>query len=177
MSGILIPTTISIGGALLLLTALYAQAQDGQTIRADLAFHFDCKAEADPPSDGTTERFLEKLGFRVLNKVRLARQQRVMHPFTLDIVAIDDQRREITFMGFPTSPGTYSVGFYSPPPTRHSTELEDALLTFVSSQLGCSVRQIERHENGEEVRSFYDKLFKIREGWFQQAEDMTRPPL
>jgi hypothetical protein len=108
MAGTQGPRTISVGAALLLLTVLtaaYAHAQDVQSIRADLAFHFDCRGEADPPSDGATERFLERLGFRVLNKVRLARQQRVMHPFTLDIVAIDDQRREITFIGFPTSPG------------------------------------------------------------------------
>ncbi len=154
-----------------------AQAQKEKSLSADLTFLFDCKGDAYPPSDGDIEILLMNEQFRVLNKVRLAKEQRIDYPFTMNIVAIDNQRRRIEFDGVPVWAGTYSVRLYTPPPTRHSSDLENDLLVFVSKKLGCGVRQVERHDNGEDAREFFDELFKIAEGWFRQAEDMQRPPI
>src|SRR5690242_19916751 len=114
--------------ALAVVTAVAAHGQNAQSVQADVAFAFDCKDGTEPTSSDKIQHFLESQHFRVLNKVRLARERRIRYPFTLDIVAIDENRREITFTGFPVSPGTYYAGLYSPPPTRHASDLENSLL-------------------------------------------------
>lgn len=137
---------------------------------ADLAFIFDCKDKADPPSEQAIEQFLEGNGFRVLNKVRLAKEQHVDYSWkTMDIVGLDSARREITFDAGPGDPNAYFVGLYSEPPTRHSTDLENALLELTEKTLGCQNRQVERFENPATARSLYDRSFSQAEGWFQQA--------
>lgn len=162
-------------GALLSPQPSAAQSRDVQSLAPDLAFNFTCRGPAEPPSDEAIERFLESKGFRVLNKVRLAREQHIHYPFSMSIVAIDDRRRSIIFQGFPVWPGTYTAVVRSEPPTRHSADLEKDLLGLVSDGLKCAVRQVERHDNGDDARDFYDRLFRIWEGWFREADEMRHP--
>ena len=157
-------------------SAFDAAGQHMISLNPDLSFLFDCTGGSYPPADDAIEHLLQDQGFRVLNKVRLAAKHRVEFPYALYIVGIDSQRRMVVFMSLPFPRGTYSLVLNSPPPTQHATSLEDSLLTFVSRDLGCKIRQTRRDENGPDARDFYDKTFKIREGWFRQADEMERPP-
>lgn len=145
------------------------------TFGPDLAFIFSCKGKAEPPSDAVIEKFLQDSGFRVLNKVRLAKEQHVDYDWmSMDIEAIDGARRHISFDASPTDPGAYHVGLYSEPPTHHSTTLEDALLGFTEKTLGCENRQISHFDNPAEAKLFYDQTFSMVEGWYQQAAEMQK---
>jgi hypothetical protein len=150
------------------------QAQKAVSLKPDLAFHFNCEGSSYPPSDTAIEDFLRSRGFNVLNKVRLAKKHHVDFPFNLFIVGIDDQHRMIELES--TRGEFFTVALNTPPPTRHAADLEDAVLKFVSDRLGCRVRQISRGENGDDARDFYEEIFRIRRGWFRQADDMERPP-
>jgi hypothetical protein len=152
--------------------------QSSPTVVADLAFHFDCKAGAYPVSDKAVEQFLQSRGFKVLNVVQ-ARRERKMDPMLSDLFidGIDQQQRMIRFMAEPLTHGSYSVTLYTRPPTEHATDLEDALLAFVSQTLKCHVRQVARRENGLEAQGAYSDFFKKREDSFRQLEGWRRPPV
>jgi hypothetical protein len=157
----------------LLTIAYYSPRHPGKSLGADLSFWFRCEGGKQPPSDGAIEVFLRSKGFRVLNKVSLAKAQHVDYPiFTMDIVALDGKRREITFQGFPEQPGDYNVALFSPPPTQHDTALEQELLDFVGTQLQCKTRQLGHSENGKDTLEFYNELFSLAEGWFKEADEM-----
>lgn len=142
---------------------------------ADLAYIFNCKGKAEPPSDQAIQKFLEDKGFRVLNKVRDAKQLHVDYDWmSMDIDGIDSARRKVSFMAFPDQQNAYFVGLYSEPPTHHSSDLEVALLTFTEKTLGCENRQVERHENPANAKNIYDVNFKTTEGWFKEDADMKR---
>jgi len=111
-----------------------------------------------------------------LNEVRLAKKHHMDFPFDMYIVGIDKQRRMIHFMSISLPTEYFAVQLNSPPPTHHDSDLENAVLVFVSNKLGCQTRQISRGANGEEARDFYERLFQIDEGWFRQADDLERPP-
>lgn len=169
---------LSLLGMMILIAGTFAanaaENHRADTLNPDLAFHFTCSDDAEPP-DEKIERFLQERGFRTLNKVRLAREQHVAFPYTLSIVALDAQQREVTFVGFAHAPHRYSAVLNSPPPTHHDTAFEDALTVFVADQLRCEVRQVSRGENSTEAGPFYDGIFKRAEGWFKQAEEMKQP--
>jgi hypothetical protein len=154
--------------------AAWAAAQEDRSLSPDLSFWFDCRGDAYPASEPAIENFLAARGFRVLNKVRLARERNVHLHFTLNIVAIDRRQGIVKLMGFPHSDGSYSVGLYTAPPTRRAIETESALLGLVT-EIGCTTRQIARNENSSERIGYYEELFQLYEGWFQQAENMQRP--
>lgn len=142
---------------------------------ADLAFFFNCKDKANPPSDEVIEGFMADKGFRVLNKVRLAKEENAdYHWMKMDIIGIDSARRKINFTAFPGQPNTYNVGLWSEPPTRHSTDLENAVLEFTEKTLGCSNYQVQRFQNSAEAKDVYDYSFKETEGWFEQAAEMRK---
>ena len=166
---------------LLIVAIVMSKAASGQERRSfynDLAFHFDCKGDAYPVHDETVEQFLQSQGFKVLNVVRIQRERNVEQgPSELFVDGIDRERRMVRFMAEPLSPGTYTVGLSTRPPTRHATQLEGALVTFVSDTLRCTVSQIALNENGPEARSYYDEVFMRRESSFKQAQDLRHPPL
>ena len=145
-----------------LILALSGCADPLQTVSADLAFWFDCGEGTDPPSSQAIERFLRDNSFAVVDVVRFRREQN-LPPMsqTLFIDGIDTQQRMINFVGSPNKKGSYSADLYTPPPTRRSADLEEAILTFVSNQLKCNVRQISRKVNSSERREYYDKIFNI----------------
>ena len=141
-----------------------------ESFGADLAFQFDCKGKASPPSGQAIEQFMTSKGFRVLDKVKAGKKLTPdfswMH---LDVVGIDSQRREIAFKGFADQPDTYAVSLYSEPPTSRNKDLEKELLGFTEKTLGCKNGQIHHVENPAGAKGLYDKFFSTTEGWFQQA--------
>lgn len=137
---------------------------------ADLAFQFECKGKANPPSVQAIEQFMTAKGFRPLDKVKagakLTPDFSWMHR---DIVGIDSTRREITFKGFLDEPDTYSISLYSEPPTQLSKDLEQDLLGFTEKTLGCKNGKVAHVENPAGAKDLYDKSFSVTEGWYQEA--------
>src|SRR5579871_5887556 len=137
---------------------------------ADLAFQFDCKGKANPPSEHVIEQFITAKGFKPLDKVKAGKK--LIPDFSwmhLDVVGIDDARGQIAFKGFADQPDSYSVSLYSEPPTRRSEELEGALLRFTEKTLGCENEHATRLDNPADAKELYDKSFSMTEAWFHQA--------
>ena len=137
---------------------------------ADLAFHFDCKGKANPPSEQAIEKFMTAKGFQSLDKVKAGKKLDPdfswMH---MDIVGIDSAHRQIAFKGFADQPDSYSVSLYSEPPTQRSKDLEDALMVFTQKTLGCKNSEESRVENPANAKDLYDHSFTVTEGWYRQA--------
>jgi len=144
------------------------RAQSPRLLTNDLGFIFVCKQNMQSVLEDGIERFLRQQGFKVLNQARIMREQGV---FTFDILimGVDDKRRIFKFNALPPAKGRYAASLMTPPPTRRSTDLEEAVLKLVSEQLGCEVRQVARGENQASAED-YDKHYKIIEDLFQQAE-------
>ncbi|MDT3380829.1 hypothetical protein RNI52_26120 [Labrys neptuniae] len=145
-----------------------------QGLAADLAFHFKCSTSDTELLAITIEKFLQERGFRVLNKARLAKENNINFPYTLNIIGIDAQNRIFNILGFPSVKDNFSLGFNSPPPTRHDTQLEDSTIDFVNNKLQCKVRQVSRGENTAELNFMYTPLVEMTRGWFKQAEELKR---
>lgn len=144
---------------------------------ADLAFQFDCRGKANPPSEQAIEGFMTAKGFHALDKVRAGKKLEPdfswMH---MDVVGIDSARREISFKGFADQPETYSVSLYSEPPTHHSKDLEDALLGFTEKTLGCKDSKVVHVENPAGAKDLYDHSLNVTESWFQEASGQQPAP-
>jgi hypothetical protein len=176
MKGWILVAAITIFGVVALaLIVLRPDTTDDDDIKptsfgADLAFHFDCKGKANPPSEQAIEGFMTAKGFRALDKVKAGKKLDPdfswMH---LDVVATDSTRREISFKGFADQPDSYSVSLYSEPPTHRSKDLEKDLLGFTEKTLGCKNSQVVHVENPAGAKDLYDHFFSVTEGWFQQA--------
>jgi hypothetical protein len=160
--------------------------RDGQsqtqvrTLRADLAFLFDCSGRADNSIEKSVEGFLQDRGFRVLDKGRLRREHGLSSG--VDIVSIDAQQRvmavrQLPYRGSDGVSRVYSLGLNTTPQTVRATELEAATVAFVSDTLGCRVRQVSRGENGEDARDLHEDQVRLIEGWFRQARDLRSPPI
>lgn len=143
---------------------------------ADLAFHFDCKGKANPPSEQAIEQFMTAKGFKPLDKVKagtkLTPDFSWMH---VDTVGIDSAHREIAFKGFADQPDSYSVSLYSEPPTHRSKDLEEDLLGFTKKTLGCKNSEVAHVENPAGAKDLYDHFFSVTEGWYQQAAGIQPP--
>jgi hypothetical protein len=176
MKGWILVGAISIFGvAALALIVLRPDTTDDDDIKptnfgADLAFQFDCKGKANPPSVQAIEDFMTAKGFKPLDKVKagtkLTPDFSWMH---LDVVATDSTRHEISFKGFADQPDSYSVSLYSEPPTHRSKDLENDLLGFAEKTLGCKNSKVVHVENPANAKDLYDKFFSMTESWFQQA--------
>jgi hypothetical protein len=144
---------------------------DVRVLHADLSFHFVCKEKDRASLEEDIDRFLRQQGFKVLNKSRIQRE----HGFSLsvlEIIGLDDKRRTIRVHDVPSGEGRYSVGLNTPPPTKHASQLEDALLEFASNTLGCEVRQVTRGENAEDTADLYSNTVRRVENLFRQAEQL-----
>ena len=141
---------------------------------ADLAFSLDCKGNA--PSQHAIEHFMTDKGFHVLDKVGAGKK---LDPdfswMKMDIVGLDSARRQITFKAFADQPDDYHVSLYSEPPTRHSKDLEDALMVFGQKTLGCKNHQVAHVDNPAGAKDLYDHSVSVTEGWFQQAAGTPAP--
>jgi hypothetical protein len=87
---------------------------------------------------------------------------------------------DFTMLPFPKDQvrlqGRYGVGLSTPPPTRHASEIEDALLNFVSSELRCEARQVARRENAAEAADLYDQEVAKVENMFREADKLNEVP-
>lgn len=141
-----------------------------KSLAADLAFNFRCQGAADPASESAIENFLVSHGFAAFNEERIRRQYRLgMYPLAID--GYDGNRRMFDFRGINEKPSDepvaiatiYSVGIYSPPPTRHDLALEQAALDFVRTTLKCDVLNISHGTNGAERAGFFNKIYEAEQ--------------
>jgi hypothetical protein len=147
-------------------------AADPNRLLPDLAFHFTCSELNRDAVEDRLGEFLRGKKFRVLNLGRLQRQHGV-YLNDLRISGIDDQRRIFDADSFRTSPGRYAVSLVSAPPTTRAPELENALLTFVSEDLKCNVRQVSRNENPADAAAFHAREIARIENLFRQADEIS----
>ncbi|WJR81498.1 hypothetical protein [Bradyrhizobium sp. NP1] len=138
-------------------------------LSADLAFHFVCEGKSRGEPEKAIEPFLRASGFRVLNLAEIQRRHDV-NLFDTNVIALDRDGRIIDIRSVPQAHRRYSFYLYSSPPTSHSNDLEEQILTFVSGDLGCEVRQIERHENRELQKGFYESELRRVERLFEEAD-------
>jgi hypothetical protein len=148
-----------------------ARAGSVRVLCSDLAFQFICKDENRSAFDDAFEGFLKHEGFRVLNQARIQREHGV---FSLDVhlIGLDDKRRTVVVTSIPPAPHRYAVRFRTPPPTQRASDLEDALLTFVSNKLGCDLRQVTRSQNSADVADLYENAVRGIENMFREAEEL-----
>ena len=142
---------------------------------ADLAFSFDCKGKT--PSGQAIQQFMSDKGFKVLDKV--AAGKKLTPDFSwmkLDIVGLDQARRQITFKAFADQPDDYHVSLYSEPPTQRSKDLEESLQDFTKKTLGCKNSHVAHVENPAGAKDLYDKAVAMTEGWFQEAAGQQPAP-
>jgi len=166
----LISTFAVIGLVLIIVRPDSPEADEAKpnSFGADLTFQFDCKGKA--PSEQEFEQFMAAKGFRTLDKVKAgAKLTPDFSWMKLDVVGIDDARRQMEFKVFADAPDTYSVSLYSEPPTQHSKDMEDGLLEFTKKTLGCKNSKLARVDNPAGAKDLYDHSFSITEGWYQQA--------
>lgn len=142
-----------------------------QKLAPDFAFNFTCKGPAYPASESAIEKFIASRGFTVFNEERVRRQYNLaMYPLAID--GFDSRHRMLDFRGIneksgdkpdPSVASIYSAGLYSPPPTRHDTDLENAMQAFVTGTLKCEVSNISHADNGAERAAFFDKIYKTEQ--------------
>jgi len=136
----------------------------------DFAFNFKCQGEQDPPSEASIEKFVASRGFTVFNEERVRRQYNLpLYPLAIDghnakhwmlyFRGINDQQGDKPDM----HANIYSVGIYSPPPTRHDAALESATQDFVAHTLKCDVSNITHGNNGAERTAFFEKVYSTEQ--------------
>lgn len=157
--------------AILCVTLLIACSGPKGSQQADFAFWFRCDARADPLLEQKLDTFLTSKGFRVLNLGAIQREKNIA-VFDLNMTAMDTKHRIINIDAFPNNPGNQSIGLYSPPPTQHDTALEESLIEFASTNLGCRTDQVARHSNGLEARDMHEWNVHRIEGLFKEAEEL-----
>jgi hypothetical protein len=160
------------------LAALFALSGCGreEKLAPDFAFNFTCHGERYPASETAIEKFIASHGFTAFNEERVRRQYNLpMYPLAID--GFDVRRRMLDFRGINEKSGDkpepvasiYSVGLYSPPPTRHDTNLENAMLAFVTNTLKCEVSHVSHASNGAERAAFFDKIYKAEQNRIRQG--------
>lgn len=141
-----------------------------EKLAPDFAFNFTCTGAHYPASESAIEKFVASQGFAVFNEERVRRQYNLpMYPLAID--GFDARHRMLDFRGInekssdkPVPVATiYSVGLYSPPPTRHDANLENAMQAFVSGTLKCEISHLSRADNGVERAAFFDKIYKAEQ--------------
>lgn len=151
------------------IASLLALAGCGQEdkLAPDFAFNFRCHGAHYPASEPAIEKFVASHGFTVFNEERVRRQYNLpLYPLAID--GFDKGRRMLDFRGINEKSGDrpvpiasiYSVGLYSPPPTRHDKKLEDAMFAFVSGTLKCEISNVSHGDNDAARAPFFDKVYK-----------------
>jgi hypothetical protein len=163
-------TTFAIALAMLCSTD-GGRAGSVRALSSDLAFQFICKDDSRSALEHVFEGFLVHEGFKVLNQARIQREHGV---FSLDVhlIALDDKRRTVDIISVPLVENRYAVRFRTPPPTKRASDIEDALLEFVSNKLGCELRQVTRGQNGADVGDLYENEVQGIENKFREAEEL-----
>jgi hypothetical protein len=141
-------------------------------LSADLAFHFVCKEALRGDLEKAIEQFLRSDGFRVL-KLTVLQRQRDAVGFETNVVALDHDQRMIEIRSVHGADQRYSVALYSRPPTNHLASLERDILEFVSEHLKCENRQVQRHDNSEEQKDFFESEVRRVQNLFEEADRMN----
>ena len=144
-------------------------AQSAEVLSADLTFHFVCSHTARSDVETKTEQFLRGNGFRVLNLAELQHRHN-FHFLDTDMKGTRYGQAIIEMVSVPSGHSRYAFALYTRPPTSRLSDLEDAVLRFVSNELGCQTRQIERRDNGKERQQYFDSRLKRIGNLFEQAD-------
>lgn len=144
-------------------------ARSTEVLAADLAFHFVCSHTARSDVEAKAELFLRGNGFRVLNLAEVQHRHN-FHFFDTHMEGMRDDQATITMTSVPSGHSRYSFALYSRPPTSRLSDLEDAILKFISKELECQTRQIQRMENGRERQQYVDAHLKRVGNLFEQAD-------
>jgi hypothetical protein len=148
------------------------RSQPNPRVTPDLAFNFNCARDARTLEEDI-EKFLKDKGFRVLNQARIQRALG-LSVFDLLIMGLDNERRIFWFSALPRTKGRYTASLITSPPTRRSSDLEDAVLQLTSEQLGCEIRHISRGENRADAKEAFDRHYNVIEGYFKQARSLKQ---
>ena len=154
-----------------LVAALAYGGEPGLREKADLAFWFTCDSPASGALEAKLEEFLKQQGFKALNEAAIQRAHGI-NIFTLKITALDSKSRVITIVGFPNAPAKQAVALYSEPPTHHDAQLEESLLSFTSTGIGCRTSQESRGDNPAGAREFHDENVARIKGLFTEAKEL-----
>jgi hypothetical protein len=141
-------------------------------LSSDLAFHMVCEGKSRDSIEGPTELFLKQNKFAALNKGKLIREQTGFE--RVEIIGLDADKRIINVSALPQPVDRYAIYLRTPPPTKRADSLEEDLVSFAEKGLGCSIRQVARHENGSGESDLYALEVARIEGWFQQANDVQQ---
>lgn len=135
-----------------------------EEFRPDFGLMIVCAGIDVPTVEDGFESFFKLRGFRILNR----REYRAA--VETHIVGMHRDQGIIKLSSFAAVPDEYWFALNTPPPT-HYPDLENALLRFVSNELGCQTRVIlrEGHKNIDSAQ-LYDKNAKRMEKLFLQAE-------
>ena len=115
--------------------------------------------------------FLKQQGFEPLNEGSIQREHGI-NMFTLKITALDAKHRVIDILGFDNAPTKQVVALYSEPPTRHDSRLEELLLSFTSTGIGCSTSQVTRGDNPASAREFHESNIRRIQTLFKEAKEL-----
>jgi hypothetical protein len=143
---------------------------DSLVVRADLAFQFTCGGGERSVLEDDVVAFLHHEHFKVLNLGRIRREHNVIDVVDVQILAIDDARRTVDISSYPLRKNGYTLTLTTPPPTRHATQLEADLKTFVSESLTCQVSQVGEGNNEADAKGLYDWDVSRIENLFREAE-------
>jgi hypothetical protein len=157
-----------LGVALSFSAALHG-AEPALSLLPDLSFHFVCTGRARTEIETKIETLLAQYKFKVLNQGELQRQHDV-HLFGTSIAAYEGNQRFVDVRSVTSGLDRYSFDLYSLPPTSHSRDLEESILHFVSENLRCEIRQVERHENDQTHADFFRTLLGRMRRLFEDAD-------
>lgn len=170
-----VATTVT---ALVLWPAREGLTQEARVLNADLAVNFVCANKSRSLLEAGIENFMNEEKFNVLNLGRIQRDHG-LYLLETQIIGLDSDRDILEFVGLPVGFAkrdiTYTAGLRSPPPTRRSSHLEEAVLTFVSKSLDCDVKQVTRGENGLDAAEFYDREVARIEHLLREGEALKKP--
>jgi hypothetical protein len=144
-------------------------AQSEVLLEPDLAFILVCAHTARSDVEAKTELFLRGHGFRVLNLADIQRQHNV-HLLDTSMEGAKQDQATIHIISVPSAGSRYAFTLHSRPPTSHLNDFEDAILNFVSKELECEARQVQRHDNGKERQQYFDADLKRIENLFEEAD-------
>ncbi|WKA31648.1 hypothetical protein [Bradyrhizobium roseum] len=147
-------------------------ARATQVLAADLALHFVCSHTVRSDVEAKTELFLRGNSFRVLNLAEIQRRHN-FYFFETQMEGMRHGQATIRLSSVLGAHSRYAFALYSRPPTSRLSDLEDAVLRFISSDLGCQTRQIQRGANGKERQRYFDADLKRIENLFEQADQIN----
>ena len=155
---------VGVGVAVAALSALGIEssiAQERSVLYADLSIQFECSHIQREELENAVEQFLAKQKFKTLNQGRLQRQHH--YPGTVNLVGLDDGQRIINVVALLYPDIRYAATVHSPPPTKRASALEDALQKFVTQDLRCEIKQIDRSENPAAAKDLHqNQVSRVR---------------